>query len=111
MFSRTSEGKGVADSVISSSLGIGLYTVSLLERSSANPIGEVSDNPFMDMGSTARRESSIISVMANTSVMGLSDCSGTLDLVKHPMSVEAVEATMRASCKLGGKSFKRRKKW
>jgi len=105
-------GKGVGDSLISSYVGIGLCTFSLLERSNARPIGEVSLSSAV-IGRAARRESSVISVKVNTPVT-LSAClslvSGTLDLLKSPISLEAVEETTSKSCRFGGKSRNRSKK-
>lgn len=101
-------GRGVCDVSISS-LGIGFTTFSLLERSSAAPIGDVSFWSAV-IGSWARRASSDISVSAKTPA-GLSWAKGTLERLNKPTSAEAVEATMIASCKLGGNSFNRRKKW
>lgn len=101
-------GKGDCDASISS-LGMGLMTFSLLERSSAAPIGDVSfSSPVI--GSWALRESSDISVIAKTPP-GLSWAKAGLARLNTPISVDAVEATMIASCRLGGKSFSRRKKW
>lgn len=54
------------------------------------------------MGSVGRLVSSKNSVVVKTLVMasaGLSWANGFFDLVKTPTSVEAVEDTMRRSCK------------
>lgn len=107
LFNTMKAGRGLCDASISS-LGMGLMTFSLLERSSAVPMGDESDKPAA-IGSCARRESSDISVIAKTPV-GASWARAVLARVNRPISVEAVEATMIASCRLGGKSFSRRKK-
>ena len=66
------------------------------------------------MGSWARRESLAMPVTVKTPVIfsaGSSLVSGVLDRVTSPMSVDAVLARTSISCRLGGKSFRRSRKW
>lgn len=78
----------------------------------ARPIGDVSPRLAV-IGTAALRESSDISVIVKTPVTfsaGLSPVNGTLDLLKRPISVDAVEATTMRSWRFGGKSFSRSRK-
>lgn len=66
------------------------------------------------MGSVGRLVSSSSSVVVKTRVMelaGLSLARGIPDRVNKPASVDAVEVTMRRSCRSGGKSLSRRIEW
>lgn len=91
-------GTGPGDSSISS-VGIGLYTVSLADRSSAQPTG-IAFCQSSVIGRVARLESSAISVVVKTLVMSdaaLSVVRGVLDLLSRPMSEDAVDAMMSKS--------------
>ena len=60
------------------------------------------------MGSVALLESSAISVVVNLLVMdsvGASVANGLDERLRRPTSGDAVEATIRRSCRLGWKSF------
>lgn len=66
------------------------------------------------IGSVGRLESSNNSVVVKTPVMdsaGLSVARALLDRVSRPTSVDAVDATMRRSCRSGGKSRSRSTEW
>lgn len=99
-------GKGLEDSLISSSEGMGLYTLSLLERSRPIPIG-VESSMSSVIGRVGLFVSSNSSVIVNTPVTesaGLSVAKAFFDLLRSPISVEAEDDTMRRSCRSGGKS-------
>lgn len=99
-------GTGPGDSSISS-VGIGLYTVSFADISSAHPTGTTFWKSSV-MGSVALLESSAISVVVNLLVMdsaGASVANGLDERLRRPTSGDAVEATISRSCRLGWKSF------
>ena len=81
------------------------------------PTGDVSGNPSIGttaIGNCALRESSAMEVVVKIFVicsLGRFVVRGDLDLVTSPTSVEAVDATMITSERLGGKSFKRSMNW
>lgn len=90
-----------------SSVGIGLYTVSFADKSSAQPTGTIFWKSSV-MGSVALLESSAISVVVNlfvTDSAGASVASGLDERLRRPTSGDAVDATIRRSCRLGWKSF------
>lgn len=105
LFKMKYAGRGPSEKSISSP-GRGRETLSLLERSRAAPMGEVAELMSSVMGSAARRESFAMLVATNTPVIfsaGGSLANGFWDRVNTPTSSEAVEATIRTSCRLGGK--------
>lgn len=66
------------------------------------------------IGSVGRLESSSNSVVVKTFVMdsaGKSVVSAFLDRVRRPTSVDAVDETIRRSCRSGGKSRNRSIEW
>ena len=105
------EGTGPADSSMSI-VGIGLYTVSFADKSSAQPTG-IAFWKSSVMGRAALFESSNSSVVVNTLVMesaGTPVANGLDARLSRPTSVDAVEATIRRSWRFGGKSFSLRMK-
>src|SRR5277367_811296 len=110
LFKTMRAGTGVGDSSISS-LGIGLTTFSLLERSSPTPIGDVSlASSVMDICARLESYNSVIVKTPATLSAGLSATKGVFDLLNKPISVDAEEATISRSWRFGGKSFRRSKK-
>ena len=98
LFSTQSPGTGPTDSSISSD-GIGLYTLSLLERSRAMPTGIVLSILSL-IGKVALFESSASSVVVKTLMIesgATSGDRGARDRVKRPISGDVVEDTMRTS--------------
>ena len=78
---------------------MGLYTFSLLDRSSDTPMGTESSMDSV-VGSVGRLVSSANSVMVKTPVIesaGMLVVRGAFDRDNSPMSDEAVDATMRRS--------------
>ena len=91
-------GTGPGDSSISS-VGIGLYTVSFADKSSAQPTGMVFWKSSV-IGSVALLESSAISVVVKALVMaaaGASVASGLDERLRSPTSGDAVDETIRRS--------------
>lgn len=91
-------GTGPGDSSISS-VGIGLYTVSFEDKSSAQPTG-IAFWKSSVMGRVALLESSAISVVVNLLVIsaaGASVAKGLDDRLRSPTSGDAVEARIRRS--------------
>ena len=66
------------------------------------------------IGSVGRLVSSSSSVVVKTPVIdsaGLSVAKGALDRLSKPISVDAVDDTIRRSWRSGSKSFNRRMEW
>jgi hypothetical protein len=97
LFKTKIHGRGVAEFL--SSPRIGERTASLLDKSMARPIGDVSAQSSV-IGSAALLESSDIVVAVKTSFTSsvlTTSANGWVDLVNNPISVEAVDETTKTS--------------
>ena len=99
-------GTGCSVSRISGSDGIGLGTFSVLDKSKAMPIGEVS-SIAADNGNCARRVSSLMVVSAKAPVTGLSLDRALSVFDTSPTSVAVVAVKTSKSWICGGKFLKR----